>query len=111
MTHPRVSPEGSVLPIEGTEPHRAPGTVFIAEPRRPADEELCGLVAGSVVARRALFDRLAGANRVTQITAPAGSGKTQLLRSWIGEAGLAERTGWVWVERGERDAQRFWLSV
>src|SRR3954469_6767383 len=109
MTHPMVSPDGSVLPIEGTEPHQAPGTLFIAEPR--ADEELCGLVTGSVVARRALFGRLAAARRVTQITAPAGSGKTMLLRSWVHQAGLVERTGWVWVERGERDAQRFWLSV
>src|SRR3954453_2714343 len=111
MTHPRVSPEGSVLPIEGTEPHQAPGTVFIAEPRRPADEELCGLVTGSVVARRGLFGRLAVPRRVTQITAPAGSGKTMLLRSWVHQAGLVERTGWVWVEHEQRDAQRFWLSV
>jgi len=34
-----------------------------------------------------------------------------LLRSWIGAAGLAERAAWVAVERGERDPQRFWLSV
>jgi LuxR family maltose regulon positive regulatory protein len=106
-----VSPDGSVLPIEGTEPHRAPGTLVIAEPRRPADDELSGVGTGSVVARRALFGRLAAARPVTQITAPAGSGKTMLLRSWVHRAGLVERTGWVWVERGERDAQRFWLSV
>ncbi len=34
-----------------------------------------------------------------------------LLRSWIGGAGLAEHAAWVAVGRGERDAQRFWLSV
>jgi LuxR family maltose regulon positive regulatory protein len=34
-----------------------------------------------------------------------------LLRSWIDEAGLSARTAWVLVERDERDAQRFWLSV
>jgi LuxR family maltose regulon positive regulatory protein len=34
-----------------------------------------------------------------------------LLRSWIDEAGLRARTAWVLVERHERDAQRFWLSV
>src|SRR4051794_24486927 len=111
MTHPRVSPEGSVLPIEGTEPHRAPGTLFIAEPRRPADEELCGLVTGSVVVRRALFDRLAAARRVTQITAPAGSGKTMLLRSWVHQAGLVERTGWAGGGSGGGGAPRVWVSV
>jgi len=34
-----------------------------------------------------------------------------LLRSWIGEAGLEESTGWVSVGRDDRDPQRFWLSV
>ena len=34
-----------------------------------------------------------------------------LLRSWVEAAGLRDRVGWVSVERGERDAQRFWLSV
>jgi LuxR family maltose regulon positive regulatory protein len=48
---------------------------------------------------------------VTVVSAPAGSGKTVLLRSWIGEAVLAERAAWVPVARGERDPQRFWLSV
>jgi hypothetical protein len=41
-----------------------------------ASEEQCQLVTGSLVDRRALLDRLAGASRVTQITAPPGSGKT-----------------------------------
>jgi LuxR family maltose regulon positive regulatory protein len=46
---------------------------------------------------------------VTLVCGPAGSGKTVLLRSWS-----AERDGavaWVTVERGERDAQRFWLHL
>ncbi len=34
-----------------------------------------------------------------------------LLRSWVDAEGLGERVAWVSVERGERDAQRFWLSV
>jgi ATP/maltotriose-dependent transcriptional regulator MalT len=42
--------------------------------------------------------------------APAGSGET-LLRSWIGEAGLAERARWVPVQGEERDPQQLWLSV
>jgi LuxR family transcriptional regulator, maltose regulon positive regulatory protein len=66
---------------------------------------------GGTISRRALFDRLARAGRVTQVSAPAGSGKTFLLRSWIGAAGLAGSTAWVSVPRQERNPQRFWVSV
>jgi LuxR family transcriptional regulator, maltose regulon positive regulatory protein len=48
---------------------------------------------------------------VTQVSAPAGSGKTFLLRSWIGEAGLADSAAWVSVQGEERHPQRFWISV
>ena len=34
-----------------------------------------------------------------------------LLRSWIAETALADRTGWVAIGRGEQDPQQFWLSV
>ena len=68
-------------------------------------------ITGGIVFRRRLFARLRGAARVTQLSAPAGSGKTFLLRSWIGEAGLADRVAWVSVPGGERDPQRFWISV
>src|SRR3954454_22577646 len=101
----------SMLPMEGTEPGQVPGTLFLPAPRPPVDGGPCGAVTGTVVDRQALFARLAGASRVTQITAPAGSGKTMLLRSWIGEAGLAGRAGWGSVLGGERDAQRFWIEV
>ena len=63
------------------------------------------------MARPALFGRLGGPARVTVVSAPAGSGKTVLLRSWIAEAGLAGRAAWVAAGREERDPQRFWLSV
>ncbi len=46
-----------------------------------------------------------------QVSAPAGSGKTFLLRSWIAAEGLGDRAAWVSVGRGERDPQAFWLSV
>ena len=45
------------------------------------------------------------------VSAPAGSGKTVLLRSWISWAGLAGQAAWVAAGRGERDPLRFWLSV
>ena len=48
---------------------------------------------------------------MTVVSAPPGSGKSVLLRSWIGEAGLMDSTGWVSVGRDDRDPQRFWLSV
>ena len=67
--------------------------------------------AGGTVARPALFERLGGPARVTVVSAPAGSGKTVLLRSWIAGAGLAGRAAWVAAGREERDPQRFWLSV
>jgi LuxR family transcriptional regulator, maltose regulon positive regulatory protein len=67
--------------------------------------------AGGVVSRPGLWERLDGSARVTVVSAPPGSGKTVLLRSWIGAAGLAERAAWVPVGRDERDPQRFWLSV
>jgi LuxR family maltose regulon positive regulatory protein len=66
------------------------------------------------VRRRSLLDRLSAATAaaaVTLVCAPPGSGKTVLLRSWIEDAGLSGRVAWVSVDRDERDAQRFWLSV
>jgi LuxR family transcriptional regulator, maltose regulon positive regulatory protein len=48
---------------------------------------------------------------MTVLSAPPGAGKTVLLRSWVGRAGLAERVAWVTVGRDERDPQCLWLSV
>jgi LuxR family transcriptional regulator, maltose regulon positive regulatory protein len=64
-----------------------------------------------IVARPELLERLAASARVTVLSAPAGSGKTVLLRSWMSRTGLAGRVGWVPAGREERDPQRFWLSV
>ncbi|MDA0164351.1 LuxR C-terminal-related transcriptional regulator [Solirubrobacter ginsenosidimutans] len=61
--------------------------------------------------RPGLFAVLAGAGRVTQISAGAGSGKTLLVRTWIAEANLSDDAAWVSVGRDEHDAERFWLSV
>ena len=48
---------------------------------------------------------------MTVVSAPPGSGKTILLRSWITEADLADSVAWVSAGGAERDPQRFWLSV
>jgi LuxR family maltose regulon positive regulatory protein len=78
-----------------------------------ATERTTSIRRPTLVARPALFERLSAgyAGGVTLISAPAGSGKTVLLRSWIEAAGLGERTAWVSVERDECDEQRFWLAV
>jgi LuxR family transcriptional regulator, maltose regulon positive regulatory protein len=66
-----------------------------------------------LVRRRTLFERLSAVepSGVVVVQAPAGSGKTVLLRSWIEEVGLEGRVAWVSVDPDEHDAQRFWLSV
>ena len=66
-----------------------------------------------MVARRPLLDRLSGAGpgQVVVLCAPAGSGKTALLRSWLGSEVPVDRAAWISVERGERDAQRVWLAI
>ena len=48
-------------------------------------------VRSGVVDRPGLFARLGGPAQVTVVSAPPGSGKTVLLRSWIGGTGLAGR--------------------
>jgi Protein of unknown function (DUF2845) len=63
------------------------------------------------IARPALFGLLEQAARVTVVSAPAGSGKTVLLRSWIEETGLKERAAWLSIGRNERDVQKFWTGV
>ena len=75
-----------------------------------ADGDPVPVVRGGIISRRALFWRLGQAARVTQVSAPAGSGKTLLLRSWIAETG-ALSAAWITVQPEERDGQRFWLSV
>jgi LuxR family maltose regulon positive regulatory protein len=78
-------------------------------------ESVVGRVAlapgGGVVSRPTLFERLGRAARVTVVSAPPGSGKTVLLRSWVSEAGVRDCAGWVAVGRDERDPRRFWLAV
>ncbi|HUB40504.1 MAG TPA: LuxR C-terminal-related transcriptional regulator [Streptosporangiaceae bacterium] len=65
----------------------------------------------AIVARPGLWRQLDQSARVTVVSAPAGSGKTMLISSWIQQANLADRAAFVQVMRGERDPQQFWLSV
>ena len=58
----------------------------------------------------ALLD-LAAAQKVTIISAPAGSGKTSLLRSWMNGPGRAHRIACLSVRRDEQDAHMFWLAL
>jgi LuxR family maltose regulon positive regulatory protein len=58
----------------------------------------------------AALDRPAG-NQVTIISAPAGSGKTSLLRAWTHRRGREGRVAFLSVRPGQHDAQLFWLAL
>jgi LuxR family transcriptional regulator, maltose regulon positive regulatory protein len=58
----------------------------------------------------ACLDR-ASERKVTIICAPAGSGKTSLLRAWADRPDRAHRLAAVQVRRDQHDAQLFWLAV
>jgi LuxR family transcriptional regulator, maltose regulon positive regulatory protein len=57
-----------------------------------------------------LLDR-ALTKRVTVISAPPGSGKTSLLRTWADRTSSSKHVAFVSVGRDERDAQGFWSAV
>jgi LuxR family maltose regulon positive regulatory protein len=58
----------------------------------------------------AALDR-AAAKKVTIISAPAGSGKTSLLRAWADRPGQRHRLAVMQVQRDQQDAQQFWLVL
>ena len=57
-----------------------------------------------------MLDR-AVTKRVTVISAPAGSGKTSLLRAWTGRSANSSRARVVSVGRDQQDAEGFWSAV
>src|SRR5579862_6656282 len=58
----------------------------------------------------AALDR-AAAGQVTIISAPAGSGKTSLLRAWADRPGQRHRLAVMQVQRDQQDAPQFWLAL
>jgi len=78
-----------------------------------ADARHCPVAAvrGGIVSRPGLFERLGRAARVSQISAPAGSGKTFLLRSWLSDSGLAASAAWATVAGGGQDPKQFWILI
>src|ERR1039458_4875199 len=52
-----------------------------------------------------------GAEHGTNLSAPAGSGKTSLLRAWADRPGQPHRLAVVQVRRDQQDAQDFWLAL
>jgi LuxR family transcriptional regulator, maltose regulon positive regulatory protein len=91
-------------------------TILTEEPRPLRDPELRDRWpqrTGGLVPRSVLYARLSGVRcgGVVLVCAPAGSGKSVLVRSWVEVERLADRVAWVTAVRGEHDGQRFWLSV
>jgi LuxR family transcriptional regulator, maltose regulon positive regulatory protein len=81
--------------------------VITANHRKP------GLAAPRLIKRGDLLaslDRAARA-KVTLISAPAGSGKSSLLRAWADGPGQPHRLAVVQVQRDQQDSQQFWLAV
>jgi LuxR family maltose regulon positive regulatory protein len=81
--------------------------------RRPPQPGDGGIDTARLIARDdlvACLDRSAS-GRVTIISAPAGSGKTSLLRSWADRPGQPHRLAVVRVQRDQHDALQFWLAL
>src|ERR1700688_3495231 len=53
----------------------------------------------------------AARKRVTMVSAPAGTGKTSLLRAWADQPGPDGRIAFVTVRPGQHDMQLFWLTM
>ncbi len=79
--------------------------------QRPKSKEVS--VARGLLEREALLHTLdrAVTRRIAVVSAPAGSGKTSLLRAWADRSTGVRRVAFVSVDRDEQDAQRFWSAV
>ncbi len=88
-------------------PGSGSGVAFRTDPPKLAQAALRLIQRGELLAS---LDRAATA-KVTLISAPAGSGKTSLLRAWADGAGQPYRLAVVQVRRDQQDSQQFWLAV
>jgi LuxR family transcriptional regulator, maltose regulon positive regulatory protein len=79
----------------------------------PGPDRLAGQREPGLIHRRDLMAALnrAAEKRVTIISAPAGTGKTSLLRAWAGHPGQDGRIAFTTVRPGQRDMQLFWLTM
>jgi LuxR family transcriptional regulator, maltose regulon positive regulatory protein len=100
---PRPTPPGQA----GRRRHDATGMPLLASklaiPRVP----------GRVVARPRLFELLdTGVERpVTLVAAPAGSGKTMLLTSWMSAVSPPGPVAWLSLDHGDNEPVRFWTYM
>src|ERR1700731_1269913 len=89
----------------------APGSgsdvAFRTNPPKPAQAATRLIQRGELLAS---LDR-ATAAKVTLISAPAGGGKTSLLRAWADGPGQPYRLAVVQVGRDQQDSQQFWIAV
>ena len=94
------------MPTEAAPSHAAAPTADVPGPAVPRP-------IGELVERRRLFALLdrGALGRVTLLCAPAGSGKTMLLVSWLRRADLPGPVAWMTVERDEHDRAHFWNGV
>jgi LuxR family maltose regulon positive regulatory protein len=80
---------------------------FRANQRKPGPAAPRLIQRGELLAA---LDRATQA-KVTLISAPAGSGKTSLLRAWADGPGQPYRLAVVQVQRDQQDSQQFWLAL
>jgi LuxR family transcriptional regulator, maltose regulon positive regulatory protein len=79
----------------------------------PAAAREAGPARSGLINRHDLITALehAAGKRVTIISAPAGSGKTSLLRAWADRRHPDRRIAFMSVKPGQHDAQLFWLTL
>jgi LuxR family maltose regulon positive regulatory protein len=72
-----------------------------------------GRAEPGLIHRRDLMAALnrAARKRVTIVSAPAGTGKTSLLRAWADHPGQDGRVAFMTVRPGQHDMQLFWLTM
>lgn len=66
-----------------------------------------------LVRRQRLLDRMVAgsAARVTVVTGPAGSGKTQLVASWVVDEAATGSVAWVTLDEDDTESSAFWSYV